>query len=116
MLILHAENARPDAAKVIRTFCDDNFLRIARYPRHAPDSPDLAPSDFSCLGISTTASKDSNSSLQIKFFRESDKFWTKSALTLWKRFSGSGSTDWTDALQQMERTGNEVNNDPLRYL
>jgi hypothetical protein len=51
------------------------------------------------LGISKTASKDSNSGLQMKFFRESEKFWTKSRLTLWKRFSGSGSTDWTDALE-----------------
>jgi hypothetical protein len=30
----------------------------------------------------------------MKFFRESEKFWTKSALKLSKRFSGSGSTDW----------------------
>jgi hypothetical protein len=51
------------------------------------------------LGISKTASKDRNSGLQMKFVRESEKIWTKSALTLWKRFFGSGLRDWTDALQ-----------------
>jgi hypothetical protein len=68
--------------------------------------------------------------------RESDKFWTKSALAHWKRFSGSGSTDRSNtlhcialhgiawhcialhgiALQQMESTQNEVNNGPLSYF
>jgi hypothetical protein len=48
-------------------------------------------------------SKDGNSGLQINFFRASEKFWTKSALTLWKRFSGSGSTDWTHALQHCSK-------------
>jgi hypothetical protein len=89
------------------------------------------------LAISKTASKDSNSGLQMNFFQESEKFWTKLALKHWKRFSGSGSTDWTDALQhcsiaalqhcsiatlqhcniatfqQMESTWNEANNSPL---
>jgi hypothetical protein len=51
------------------------------------------------LDISKTTFKDKNSGLQMNIFQESEKFWTKSALTLWKRFSGSGSTDWTDALQ-----------------
>jgi hypothetical protein len=67
----------------------------------------------------------------MSFFRESEKFWTKSALALCKRFSGSGLTYWTDAvqhcsiaalqhcsiaaLQQMESTWNEVNNRPLNY-
>jgi hypothetical protein len=54
---------------------------------------------FSCLGISKTAFKDKNSGLQMNFFRESEKFWTKSTLTLWKRVSGSGSTDRTNVLQ-----------------
>jgi hypothetical protein len=67
------------------------------------------------LGISKIASKDSNSGMRMNFFQESEKFWTKSALTLWKRFSGSGSTDWTDALQQMESTWNEANNGLLSY-
>jgi hypothetical protein len=43
----------------------------------------------SCLGISKTASKNSKSALQMNFFRESEKFSTKSALTQWKQFSGS---------------------------
>jgi hypothetical protein len=46
---------------------------------------------FSCLGISKIASKDSNSGLHMNFFQELQKFWTKSALTLWNRLSGSGS-------------------------
>jgi hypothetical protein len=50
------------------------------------------------LGISKTTSKDSNSGLQMNFLRKSERFWTKSGLTLWKEFSGSGSTDWIDAL------------------
>jgi hypothetical protein len=67
------------------------------------------------LDISQTASKDVNSGLQMNFFREPEKFWTKSALTLWKRFSESGSTDWTHALQQTESRENEVNNGPSSY-
>jgi hypothetical protein len=47
----------------------------------------------SCLCISKTASKDSDSCLQMNCFRESEKFWTKSASILWTRFSGSGSAD-----------------------
>jgi hypothetical protein len=65
------------------------------------------------LSILKTASKDSNSGLQINFFRESENYWAKSALTFWKQLSGSGSTDWTDALQQMKSTRNEGNNHPL---
>jgi hypothetical protein len=57
----------------------------------------------SCLGISKTASMDSNSCLQVNFFQEPEKFWTKSALTLWKRFSGTESTDWTDASQHCSK-------------
>jgi hypothetical protein len=96
---MHADNARPHTAKVTRAFSDDNFLRIARYSLHSSYSPDLAPSDFFLFGISKIASKDSNSGLQMNFFRESEKFSTKSVLTLSQRFSGNGSTDWTDALQ-----------------
>jgi hypothetical protein len=66
---------------------------------HPPYSLDLAPFDFFLLGYLKTASEDSNSGLQMNFFRESEKFWTKSVLTLWKRVSGSGSTNWTNALQ-----------------
>jgi hypothetical protein len=96
--------ARPYTTKVTRALCDDNFLRIAP---HTPYSPDLASSDlflFSwflvfLFGHLKNAFKDSNSGLQMNFFRESEKFWAKSALTLWKQFSGSGSTDWTDVLQ-----------------
>jgi hypothetical protein len=53
----------------------------------------------SCLGILKPASKDNNSGLQMKFFGESEKFWTNSVLALWKRFSGNGSTDWAHELQ-----------------
>jgi hypothetical protein len=42
---------------------------------------------FSCLVISKTTSKEYNSGLQMNFFRESGKLWTKSPLTLWKRWS-----------------------------
>jgi hypothetical protein len=55
------------------------------------------------LGISKVVSKDSNSRLQMNFFRESEKFWTKSALALWKRFSESESTDWTNAFQHFSK-------------
>jgi hypothetical protein len=100
-LVVHADNARPHIAKVTRAFCDDDFLRIVPHP-HLPDSPDLAPSDFflflvSCLSISKIASKDSNSDLQMNFFQESQKFWTKSALTFWNRFSGS---EWINRLDR----------------
>jgi hypothetical protein len=55
-LVVHADNARPHPAKVIRAFCDD-FLRIASHPHphphphshsHSPPpySPDLTPSGF----------------------------------------------------------------------
>jgi hypothetical protein len=54
--------------------------------------------------------------LQMNFFRESEEFWTKSVLALWKRFSESGSRDWTDTLQQMENTWNEINTGPLNYF
>jgi hypothetical protein len=122
-LAVHADNARPHPAKVTRAFCDDNFLRIALHPR---SSPDLDLSDFSCFLFgylqSHFQSKDSNSGLQMNFFRESENFWTKSALALWKRFSGNGSVDCINrldrciaALQQMESTWNEVNNSPLSY-
>jgi hypothetical protein len=53
---------------------------------------------FSCLGISRTVSKDSNSGLHMNLFRKSEKSWTKSALTLLKWFSGSGSTDWIEPM------------------
>jgi hypothetical protein len=53
---------------------------------------------FSCWDISKIASKDSYSGLQMNFFRESEKFWTKLALTPGKQFSGSESIDCTDAL------------------
>jgi hypothetical protein len=45
------------------------------------------------LGLPKKVSEERNSGLKMNFFRESKKFWTKSALRLWKRFSGSGSTD-----------------------
>jgi hypothetical protein len=109
---VHADNAKLHPAKVTRVFYNDKSLRISVQP---PYSPDLAPSDFSSLGISKTASKESNSGQHMHSFRESDKFWTKSALRLWKRFSGSESADWTDALQQMENTWNEANNGSLKY-
>jgi hypothetical protein len=62
------------------------------------------------LGIAKAACKDSKWGLQMNFFRESENFWMKFELPLWKRFSGTGSTDWTDALQHMESTWNEVYN------
>jgi hypothetical protein len=104
---VHADNPSLQAAKVTKAFRDDDFLRIAPHLPHPPDWLDLAPSDFlvSCFlfGISKTTSKDSNSNLQMNFFRESKKFWTKSALEFWTRFSGSESTDWTDALQHCSK-------------
>jgi hypothetical protein len=98
-LVVHADNAGPHTAKVTRAFCDSNFIRSTPDPSYLPD---WAPSRlflFSCLGISKTASKSSNPGLQMNFFRESEKFWTNSAFTLWKRFSGRRSTNWTGALQ-----------------
>jgi hypothetical protein len=115
-LAVHADNARAHTAKVTTTFCDEDFLRIASHPPDPFYSSDVAPSGcflVSSLAVSKTASKDSNSSLQMNFFCESEKFWTKSALAVWKPFSGSGSTDRTDALRQMESTWNEANNGPL---
>jgi hypothetical protein len=58
------------------------------------------------VAISKRTFKDSNSGLQMNFFRESGTFWAKSALTLWRRFSGSGSTNWTDALQHCSLAAN----------
>jgi hypothetical protein len=72
-LVVHADNAKPDSAKMTRAFCDDNFLRIAPHP---PYSTDLASSDFSCFLFgdlkTRLQSKDSNSGLQMKFFRDSE--------------------------------------------
>jgi hypothetical protein len=44
--VMHADNARPHTAKVTKTFCDDNFLRIAPHPPYSLNSSDLAPSYF----------------------------------------------------------------------
>jgi hypothetical protein len=58
------------------------------------------------LDISKIASKDRNSGLQMNFFRESEKFWMKSTLTLWKQFFRSESInklDWTNALQHCSK-------------
>jgi hypothetical protein len=46
---------------------------------------------FSCFLVwaSQNRPKDSNSGLHMHFLWESEKFWTKSALTLWKRSSES---------------------------
>jgi hypothetical protein len=97
-LIVQANHAKPQSAKVTKAFCDDNFLRIAPNP---PNLPDSTPSDFFFFGYlkKRLQSKDSNWDLQMNFFGESQTFWTKSALTLCKHFSGSRSTNWTDALQ-----------------
>jgi hypothetical protein len=84
-LAVHADNAKTYTAKVTRAFCHNDFLQILRHLSHGPYlpySPDLAPLTFACLGISKTVSKDSNSDLHTNFFQESEKFWTKSALTL----------------------------------
>jgi hypothetical protein len=99
-LIMHVDNARPYSAKVRGVFRDDNFFRIARY---LPSSLDLALSDFSS-SLSNTASKNNSSGLQINLSRDFQQFWTKATFILWNRISGSRSTDWTDALQQMEST------------
>jgi hypothetical protein len=118
-LVVHADNARPRAAKVTRAFCKDNFLRIAPHPLHLRSSPDLIPSDFcfvSCLGSSKFASKDTNARLQMNFVRESGNLWTKSASTLWKPFSGSESTDWDDAWQQMESARNGMKETMVRSV
>jgi hypothetical protein len=42
-LVVHVDNARPHTAKVARASCDDNFLRIARYPLY---SLSVTPFDF----------------------------------------------------------------------
>jgi histone-lysine N-methyltransferase SETMAR len=42
-LVIHADNASPHTARTARTFCAENWLRLATHP---PYSPDLAPSDF----------------------------------------------------------------------
>jgi hypothetical protein len=119
-LVVDADKVRPHTAKVTRTFCDDNFLRIARdlHPLYSPDWASSGVFLFGCLR-NRRQSKDSNSGLQMNFFRESEKFWKNSTLTFCKRFSGS---DWINrldlciaALQQMESTWNEVDNGPLSY-
>jgi hypothetical protein len=97
--VVHVDNIRPRTAKVPRPFCDDKFLRIALHPR-PPSWPDLVPSDFFLFGNLKKCLQGQQAGLQINFFRESKKLWTKSALALCKRFSGSGSIDWTHSLQQ----------------
>jgi hypothetical protein len=56
----------------------------------------------------------------MNFFRDSDTFWAKSRLALWKWFSGSEWINKLDrciaALQQIESTWKEVNNGPLSYF
>jgi hypothetical protein len=99
-----------------KSVCGDDFLRIAPHP---PYSPGFAPSDFltfSCLSISKTASKDSNSSMKMNFFQESEKFRMESTFSLWKWFFRIESTYWTEILQQLESTWNKAYNDSLTYF
>jgi hypothetical protein len=83
-LIVHADNTRPHTARVTRALamtisCKLHHIHDIRYTRRT-----YLPLRFflSFLRISKTASKDSNPDRQMKFFRESEKFWTKSELTL----------------------------------
>jgi transposase len=46
-LVIHADNARPHVAKIVKGFLDAHGLRAAPHP---PYSPDLAPSDFFLFG------------------------------------------------------------------
>jgi histone-lysine N-methyltransferase SETMAR len=46
-LVIHADNAKPHAARECRTFCAKNRLCLAVHPLY---SPDLAPSDFFLFG------------------------------------------------------------------
>jgi hypothetical protein len=83
-LIVHADNTRLHTARVTRALamtisCELHYIHDIHYTRRT----DLPLSFFlSFLRISKNASKDNNPDLQMKFFRESEKFWTKSELTL----------------------------------
>jgi hypothetical protein len=46
-LIVHADKARSQAARLVQTCCDESLIQIA--PRH-PYSGDLSPSDFWLFG------------------------------------------------------------------
>jgi histone-lysine N-methyltransferase SETMAR len=46
-LLLHADNARPHAAKLSTQYFNENWMKSAPHP---PYSPDLAPSDFCLFG------------------------------------------------------------------
>jgi histone-lysine N-methyltransferase SETMAR len=46
-LIVHADNTRPDTAKMTSQFMEQNSMPRAPYPAY---SPDLAPSDFYLFG------------------------------------------------------------------
>jgi histone-lysine N-methyltransferase SETMAR len=46
-LIIHADNARPDVAKLTQQFQEHNSMKRAPHPAY---SPDLAPSDFYLFG------------------------------------------------------------------
>jgi histone-lysine N-methyltransferase SETMAR len=50
--IIYADNARLYAARKSRIFCKSNSIKIAP---HLPYSPDLAPSDFFFLDMSSIA-------------------------------------------------------------
>jgi hypothetical protein len=111
------DHARPYTAKVTRAFCDDNFVRIAPYPLY---SLAFAPSDFSLSLVWA-----SQNGLQGQQFGSAEEF-----LSEIRKILDEISVDlleavfreWINrlarciaALQQMERTWNRVDNDPLIY-
>jgi hypothetical protein len=103
-LVVHVDTARSNTAKVTRAFCDDNFLQIARQTP-PPLSPDLAPSGFFFFLFGHLKNR-----LQGQQFGSVNELLSRvreildeiSVDTL-KAFSGSGSTDWTDALQHYSK-------------
>jgi hypothetical protein len=93
------------------------------YYRFETDDHDLSVSlliglrgEYPFHGTDGRFLREMTGNLQMNFFWESEEFWPKSVLALWKRFSESGSRDCTDALQQMENPWNEINNGPLNYF
>jgi hypothetical protein len=42
-LLVHTDHARPHIARLVQTFCDENFIQMALHP---PYSADLTHSDF----------------------------------------------------------------------
>jgi hypothetical protein len=70
-LLVHANNARRDTAKLSTPYFNENRMKSAPHP---PYSHDLAPSDFCHSGMPKDVSHASHSRMQISLLQQSKVF------------------------------------------